>query len=305
MKRLIRDFASAALRSLPKARGKGSVGSMIDKALGCPRGADAVRWVKMRDGSILRLDTRNSAEKWAYWTGQYDTEIRDRLLSVCPPGANVLDIGANVGLWSVPIGMSLRKSGGCVWAFEPVPNNFEILNEQIRNNNLGKIVQPVRIALGETSGVARLAIVESDAETLSGNAKIVAPTHGGRTFDAPMMPLDTWADQNGVNACHMLKIDVEGAELGVLRGGMSFIRKHRPVIFGEFNAYWMMEAGQSFCDVAELILPLEYRAYQRAGAASFTPMREPIPGAEDVLLLPAEAAPQTLERLGVATSSAG
>jgi FkbM family methyltransferase len=298
MNHRLRNVAAAALRSFPPLRGKGSIGAAIDKALGRPRGSAAICSVRMRDGSVLRLDTRNSAEMWAYWTGYYDTGVRGRLLAACPPGATVLDIGANVGLWSVPLGTCMQRAQGRVWAFEPVPANYAILCDQIRRNNLADTVFPVRVALGERSGNITLAIMESDTESLSGNAMIVTDDQVGRTCTAPLIRLDDWAAENQVERCGLIKIDVEGAELSVLRGGLSFISKHRPLIFGEFSPYWMSQAGLSFRDVTDLMLPMDYHVYERVGEMKFARVREPQAGVVDVLLLPSETGADALSVLG-------
>jgi FkbM family methyltransferase len=266
---------------------------------GAPRGDAAIRLARMRDGSILKLDSRNNAEKWAYWTGDYDTRLIRSFLATCPERATVLDIGANVGLWSVPLGWRLRELGGCVHCFEPVPSNFEILCEQIRNNGLEATVRPERVALGEHSGVVTLAIMEQNPETLTGNAMIVNSDERGRTSTAPLVTLDEWADQRSVSSCHLVKMDIEGAELAVLRGGTEFIQKHRPLIYGEFNSYWMQVGGCSICDVAQILFPFDYRMYAQIERGGFSRINLPQPGLEEVLFLPIETPSHIRRTLGI------
>jgi FkbM family methyltransferase len=299
MKLWARDILAAMLRSLPAIKGKGSLGALFDKVVGAPRGDAAIRTGRMHDGSILRLDTRNIAEKWAYWSGDYDHRMIRLLSSICREKAVVLDIGANVGLWTVPLGRRLRELGGQLYAFEPVPRNFAVLQEQIRNNRLEATVTPVAVALGDRSGIVTLAIMESNAETLTGNAKVVDSGETGRTCTAPLMTLDNWGDINGIASCQIIKMDVEGGELKVLRGGLEFIRRHRPIIYGEFNSYWLQADDVSICDVANFIFPLEYQMYVETGGLHFSRVKDPHPGLEDVLLLPSETPVEIRKRLDI------
>jgi FkbM family methyltransferase len=68
-------------------------------------------------------------------------------------GDDVLDIGANVGLWSVQLGRRLAALGGRVWAFEPVATNFARLERNVLLNGLGRTkVTTIRTALGDEEG---------------------------------------------------------------------------------------------------------------------------------------------------------
>jgi FkbM family methyltransferase len=71
--------------------------------------------------------------------------------------------------------------------------------------------------------------------------------HGWPSEEVDVLSLDEWSDR--IHRCDVIKVDVEGADLLVLRGGARTIEKFRPVILAEFNPYWMRQIGQSVDDV--------------------------------------------------------
>ncbi len=71
-----------------------------------------------------------------------------------------------------------------------------------------------------------------------------------------VFPLDRWSAN--LSRCDVLKVDVEGADLLVLQGGAKTIRRFRPVVFAEFNPYWMRQISQSLEDVRKFAREIDY-----------------------------------------------
>jgi hypothetical protein len=71
------------------------------------------------------LDLRSGSEWLAYYTGEFDTgRVRAaQALLQQKPGGIVVDAGANIGLWTVPLAFEASRTSACVLAFEPVPYN--------------------------------------------------------------------------------------------------------------------------------------------------------------------------------------
>lgn len=302
MSDIIHQGLAGAYRRLPAFRGKALLGSAIGKSLAkvgiSPRGHVTV---KMRDGSLMRLDRRSRTEDWAYWTGEYDLKIINRLKTCLKPGCTVMDVGANVGFYSIPFGRHLGSTGGRVFSFEPVSGNFEVLSNVIRLNGLEKVVFPQNLALGDEEGTIELHL-EDDGGVETGNAVIVKcdvtkEYTANRT--ARIAKLDELVKGLGIESCRLIKVDIEGAELMFLRGGSGFIAHAKPVIYGEFNAYWMKRFGHSFLDVAELVQPWGYTFFRETGPGQFQPVAEPRVGLENVLLVPPGVSKAELSELGV------
>lgn len=234
----LRDGAARVLRALPPFRGKGRVGLALHRLL---PGADGPVWVTMRGGWRVLLDLRVPPERFPYWTGAYDDDYvllgADRL----GEGTTALDVGANIGLFTIPLALSARERGARVIAFEPVPANLERLRAGLAANGLDEVVTVMPFALGAARGRLRLA---PEAGALGGNA--------GRSTEGIDVELRTLDELDGLGACTFVKIDVEGGELDVLRGGERFFRHARPRIVLELNRPWMEAFGWSVADLREL-----------------------------------------------------
>lgn len=301
----IRDGLSSAFRALPPFRGKGRAGAAIGRLLtDNKKDEDCIVTIRMRDGSLMRIDVRSRTEEWSYWTGDYDGEIISRLRTCLTPGCVVLDVGANVGFYSIALGKTLQPLNGTLYAFEPVASNWKRMEQAVSLNGLEETVRPFNIALGDRNGSIQM-FMEHDNRASTGNAIMITDDVAdqlAQNVTARIMTLDTFAEEQNIQSCHLIKIDVEGAEVMFLRGGMNFLRKHRPIIYGEFNSYWIKQFGSSFLDVIEMLEPLNYRYFKQTRSCEFIALSQPAEGDENVLLVPAETSSTVLRGLGVAES---
>ena len=299
-----RDSVAASFRALPRFRGKSHLGAAIGRLLIKPdRNEDSIATIRMRDGSRMRIDVRSQTERWAYWTGEYDHQIISRLSACLQPGWTVFDVGANVGFYSIALGNKLKALGGALHAFEPVRSNFDRLMHCIELNSLQAIVRAHNVALGDQEGTIDLHMQDTDNAS-TGNAvmlmgKVIEEDRLSANARARLTPLDTFAPEQRIERCDLIKIDVEGAEVMFLRGGSTFLSKHRPIIYGEFSPYWLKQFGHSFLDVADIVVPWEYRFFQETERAQFHEITRPEAGLSNVLLCPSETPQATLAALGV------
>jgi hypothetical protein len=125
---------------------------------------------------------------------------------------------------------------------------------------------------------------ETGAE--SGTAALVTGA-GEAHLTVPVVRLDDWTREHGITRCDLMKLDIEGAELMMLRGAEGFIARTRPLIFGEFEAYWLTTFGSSFLDVAAWAERMRYRILKwEAHRGRFEPLAHAAVGVQDVLLEP-------------------
>ena len=87
-----------------------------------------------------------------------------------------------------------------------------------------------------------------------------------------------------------------------LRGATRFLATHRPIIYGEFNSYWIKRFGGSFLDVVGIVKPLDYRFFKETNHGQFVETSRPAEGDENVLLAPSDTDDATLRRLGVVSA---
>lgn len=281
---LLYDGAARSARSLPHFRGKWHVVDWLHRALLPLRSAgDDLRTVRMKDGSLMTWNLRDSDEGRAAWLGIWDDFIRAAVFARLAPGAVILDVGASVGAWTVPMARRLNAAGH-VYAFEPVPANRRRLERAVACNGLRNVtVSP--LALGDGSRQVDMWLRSSQTGADSGTAAVVLTGTGHLTVS--MCPLDDWALQTGLERLDFIKLDVEGAEFLVLAGAEQALTRFRPLILAEFDAYWISTHGRTSTDVARWAVDHDYRMLRwDRRHRRFAPSE--VPGAEETLLVPVE-----------------
>lgn len=151
--------------------------------------------------------------------GTYEPEQSGLFRSHLRLGEQVLDIGAAVGYYTL-LAARLVGPTGRVVAFEPDPINLQFLRAHVQQNALSQ-VRVLPLALADQTSTARFG-----SGTGTGTGRLCPQ---GET-EVSVRRLDDVAAEMGLHPQH-LKIDVEGAEMAVLRGGEQLIREWRPTIF--------------------------------------------------------------------------
>lgn len=153
----------------------------------------------------------------------------------------VLDVGANIGNHT----LYLASICGCrVLAFEPNSDLCTPLRESIELNNLQEKVCLYEVGVGSVSGKACFSTL--NPENLGGQSlSITKPEQGGIN----VITLDSLSIVDKVRA---IKIDVEGMELDVLKGGIELIRRDRPLIYIE------AQTEDDFVALHDLLVGLDY-----------------------------------------------
>lgn len=131
-------------------------------------------------------------------------------------GGTYLDIGANLGYCSL-VAASASETPIAVHAFEPSFANFYWLRRNIAENRKARQVTPYLVGLGEVDGTAKLSDYGTGSSFVRGWDHGAADTHGAN--DVPVRRLDSLVGDARLSAPTVAKIDVEGYELPVLRGG--------------------------------------------------------------------------------------
>ena len=169
------------------------------------------------------------------------------------PGMTALDIGANVGAYSLLIGQWVGSSGA-VFAFEPSPDAHDGLQRHIHLNALDAIVTPVRAAAGAASSTSRFVVGTTAGESRLATTATLATDDEATTVDVPVTTIDDFCAREHLTP-DFIKIDVEGAELDVLRGARETIRRTRGrlSLFVEIHPSIWRTSGVTLGDVrAEL-----------------------------------------------------
>jgi FkbM family methyltransferase len=146
------------------------------------------------------------------------------------PGEQVVDIGANYGVYTLSMARSVGPRGN-VWAFEPASSTADFLRQGIAANGFGNVTLE-RSALSNAIGTARLSTSEhSELNALEhgGSSQGSAETVQVVTLDDAMTRY-LWTD------IALLKMDAEGEERRIIEGGRQFFSKLSPLVLYEVRA---------------------------------------------------------------------
>ena len=196
----------------------------------------------------------------------FESETLKRFSELVKNGDTVLDIGANVGVFSL-LGSKLVGETGKIYAFEPSQNTFNALTENLSLNNI-KNVFPQRLALSNTEGVIHLGAVENDALNF---IDVKNKNTAGEAVE--MTTLDKWLKINNLNKIDFIKIDIEGAELLCFKGAIEMLKNAPPTILMECNEVWCKRFDYSVFDLLQFLHGFGYtfEQYEEAQWICYTP----------------------------------
>lgn len=164
--------------------------------------------------------------------GIYEIENTRLLCSLVRPNTVYFDIGANIGLMSVPV---LQKCDSCsVVSFEPSPNTLELLKRTAKESSYSDRWCVLGKAVGSEVGSLDFCIASAELGAFDG-FKDTKRAGATRKITVPVTTLDTEWEAMGRPAVSLIKIDVEGAELASLEGAITCIENERPNILLEWT----------------------------------------------------------------------
>lgn len=174
------------------------------------------------------------------------------ILGLLRPGDVFLDVGANIGYFSL-LAASVVGSRGTVFAFEPDPDNYRLLKANIELNGMVHCIKAVEAALGDSSGEARLYLSENnlgDHQVYAGEGRrssvSIARHHGSEYLEGRLQRLD------------LVKVDTQGSEFQVIAGLMPLLQdlNSKPRLVIELTPHSLRQAGASGRALIELLATL-------------------------------------------------
>jgi FkbM family methyltransferase len=183
--------------------------------------------------------------------GRTEADV-ELLRTMVLPNSMVVDVGAHKGLYSIP----LYRMGCIVYSFEPNAHCSSMLSRWAVGKNRVKVF---KVGLSNQSGTAELKIpVDKDGRQHIASASVSKNFEGKFAIEnITLMRLDDFE----LSSLSFLKIDVEGLEDEVLRGGIETIRKNRPIMLIEIEE---RHRNNSVSVVFNMIYELGYRAFIRS-----------------------------------------
>ena len=170
------------------------------------------------------------------WRGEHEREVQNAILAGVRPGAVVYDIGAHVG--TMALGAALLVGDlGLVVAFDGDPENIARLREHSARNGLENRLRVVHAAVWSRTAIDGIGFRRGATARSQGGVEADGnrPVLGrGDVINVPAVRLDDFVAA-GEPPPQLVKIDVEGGEYEVLRGGNKLFAKQRPLIIAEVD----------------------------------------------------------------------
>jgi FkbM family methyltransferase len=169
----------------------------------------------------------------------------------------IIDVGAHNGAYALLLGglMKSRGGGGQLIAVEPDPHNVSILRNNIQLNALADVVLVQECAVSDKACRAQLFSEGSQSRLLSGNGAELSSC-----LDIRVSTLRDIIQELTIQKVDLLLVDVEGAELPVLRG-FPWDMMRPSMLLCEMHPYNWQEYGYTGADMSALIRELHYRCF--------------------------------------------
>ena len=211
---------------------------------------------KIPEGFFMKVSPAEHMQQQLFWYGCYDKPLGSLLQKLLTTRSIVIDVGANIGYYSLLASRICKE--GMVYALEPVPHLFDELTQNIQLNQATNI-RSFQLAAGEEEKQGVIYLSSEDNQGMSSMA--IPENYSGNTTDINVVSLDTWQELKELPSIDLIKIDVEGYEIPVLKGMQGLITLHQPVILIEINPETLAYFGQNAGQVMELITESGYQTY--------------------------------------------
>ncbi len=207
-----------------------------------------------RDSVRYCLDL-NDYQAWLIYF-HFETDSSSPVLKYVKPGDVVIDIGGNIGQTALQAATKVTQKGKVI-SFEPYPDTYRKFKNNLSLNPTISNVELVDYGLGDKPGSFDM----FQACNTNSGANRISPNSGNMLEGEEMIKvitLDSFIDSNRLNKIDLIKLDVEGFEMKVLRGAEETISNYRPVLFIEVDDANLQAQGDSARDIFDYCKNFHY-----------------------------------------------
>ncbi len=210
-------------------------------------------WVEVETGLAKGLWLHlNLLTEEKYWLGYHEWEVQEALRMLTNPGTIAYDIGSHIGFFSMAMAKRVGTTGQ-IFAFEPDPENAERIQEHALRNKFTTRMTLLREAVWSyscpTGILFKRGNIKRDHGGISADA-CTPPLADGECISVPSVTLDALI-QKGYPIPDVVKVDVEGGECEVLKGGRELFSRAKLKVICEihtedamhWSSDWLRERG--------------------------------------------------------------
>ena len=167
------------------------------------------------------------------WTGTYEVEFSQALADAVNKGDICYDIGGFRAFFSGVLAVAGAKT---VYIFEPFPDNCRQIQAVIAANPQLPSLHLLDIAVGEEIGCAEFSVMPEASMGKLSSSSFQQEATEAKKITVPITTLDNLVQSGQLELPNLIKIDVEGAEIFVLRGAVQILQKYKPKLFIEVHS---------------------------------------------------------------------
>lgn len=208
---------------------------------------------------LMKLSVNDWVQNNLFVYGYYEKNETDYWLQRCKKAKIIIDVGANVGYYSLIASKNIQQNKGTIYAFEPVDKTFARLNENILLNKIECIISYKKAISNENSSIK----INVGNDQNWGMSSINTNEHLSNENEiVKSETLDSFCKSTNISQIDLIKIDVEGAEFNVLRGMQKIIEAYKPEIMIEVSDQHLNKQNVCSHDVFNFLWKEGYKSYR-------------------------------------------
>ena len=201
----------------------------------------------------MLLNPTEHIQQQLFWYGYYEKELGELLKKIVRPGDVFLDLGANIGYFSLLV--ANNSPAIKIISFEPVADLFQKMNDNISLNNI-KNISTINAAVGEINEEKELYIAAPDNLGMSSFKQ--PQNYAGKKEKVKLVAIDDWFKTSGLSKIDIVKLDIEGSEFAALNGMKEVIQKQKPVLIAEVNPETLLMFKLKPSDIYDYLKQLNF-----------------------------------------------
>lgn len=254
------DLGREYVRHAPWSAGKRA---LVEKYLNAAlRDRPLHRMARTRFGATFAVDTQDLIQRYLYLFGVWEPHMTRWLQRRLKPGDVFVDVGANIGYYSI-LASRLVGAGGKVVAVEASPRFHQVLLRHAQRNECTNI-RAINAAVSDRDEL--LTFILASSRNMGANSIVPYDGPAESTFEIAAQPLPDLLTEEEVTRARVIKIDVEGAEGAVVRGLLPMLAKLRPdaELTVEVTPQRMSELGESVEELLDALKGHGFHTYHLA-----------------------------------------
>ena len=211
-----------------------------------------------RKNILLKIHLDDWIQQQVYFLGDYEKPEIDYISQYLKPGNVFVDIGANIGLFSLNASKIVGDKGKVI-SFEAFSSNYRQFKNNIEINNFKNIISENKAISNQNSTVE---ILYNEGDHNIGMASSFLKHFTSKEI-VESITLDDYASNNSIEKIDLIKIDIEGGEYNAILGMTKILSDSKPQVLIEINHQTLQDSGRSEKEIIDLFNQFNYNIIKK------------------------------------------